>query len=261
MNFNYDFFLNWYKTNSDYNNNIFDSTNSITKYYNFSSEKQRNIFQNPRKFLDLSKFLYQNYGLNEIDNIFKSSTRPYNRLNDVYLSIYDKKIYVIFPRQDLNKNSEGHTRIWGDHFTFLKDRNNNINFHRTTVEPRTNNNNTKIGDNKHEYCLFQNNTIIPFINNKYDIENIICLDHIKLTPICLLNSVFINPVEIEIIRFIITYPWDIRINAYSNSIASLLLYPRFIGGNHLYKNKKYKIHIGKQGGKYIIVNKKKLYIK
>jgi len=38
----------------------------------------------------------------------------------------------------------------------------------------------------------------------------------------------------------------------------------FLGGSritHSYKGKNYKIRIGKQGGKYIIVNKKKIYIK
>jgi hypothetical protein len=38
----------------------------------------------------------------------------------------------------------------------------------------------------------------------------------------------------------------------------------FLGGSritHSYKSKNYKIRIGKQGGKYIIVNKKKIYIK
>lgn len=106
-------------------------------------------------------------------------------------------IYIIFPRKDINTNSTGRNRVWGDHYTFLKNDNNNINFHRTIVEPLSNN--TFIGSNNHKYCIIHDNTIIPFINNKYDIENIKCLNYNPLIPVT-------NPIEIEIIRFIITYP-------------------------------------------------------
>lgn len=37
MNFDYDYFYDWYRTNSDYNFNIFDQINNLNKYYNFSS--------------------------------------------------------------------------------------------------------------------------------------------------------------------------------------------------------------------------------
>lgn len=267
INFDYDFFLKWYQTNSDYNTNIFGKIDNISQYFNYSSSKQRAIFQNPRKFIDLSNFLLVKYGTiltSEINNIFGPSSRPYKRFQEVFLSVNDKRVYIVFPRQDQYANSTGHVRIWGDHFTILKDRNNNINFHRTRVEPRNNNNNTLIGDNIHTYCLFRNNTVIPFdnINGAYNIENILCLDYNQQIPMSL---VFINPIEIDIIRFIITYPWDIGINNYAGKIASISLYPqRFIGGNdsiYSYKGKQYKIHIGKKGGKYIIVNKKKIYIK
>lgn len=128
----------------------------------------------------------------------------------------------------------------GDHYTFLKDANNNIKFHRSDVLPNLYNNNTRSGKNDHKFCSFKDNTVIHFNNatNKYDIENVLCSDY---NPIISLGFVFtnsINPIELDILRDIITYPWDYRINKYASNIREAPLVPPSSpvtpGGNALY---------------------------
>lgn len=153
----------------------------------------------------------------------------------------------------------------GDHYTFLKD-GNQIVFHRSDVLPNSNNyNNTSHGRNNHTFCSFEDNSVIQLINDIYNIENIKCLN--KNKPICLLNSIFSNIIELDILRDIMTYPWNSKINKYANMIREATPVPPSSpitqGGNnvYLYNDKKYKINIGKKCGKYIIVNNKKKYIK
>jgi hypothetical protein len=121
--FNYDFFINWYKSNQYYDD-IFGPglyNNNIIEYFSFSQGK-RDMIQYPKNFIYLSN----KYGpyLSGLNSNF--TTRLYNRLNKFYISIKGNKIYFVFPRQDININSDNHRRIWGDHYTFLKDVNNNI---------------------------------------------------------------------------------------------------------------------------------------
>lgn len=108
--FNYDFFIDWYKANQNYED-IFEPgllNGNLIRYYSFS-QGNRDLIQNPKKFVYLS----EKYG----DKLFQLNpnlpTRQYNRLNNIFISIVGSKIYFVFPREDISKNSEGHQRIWG----------------------------------------------------------------------------------------------------------------------------------------------------
>jgi hypothetical protein len=140
-------------------------------------------------------------------------------------------------------------------------------FHRSDVLPNLHDNNTLYGINNHKFCSFKDDSIIHFnnITNKYDIENILCSDYNPIVSFGVVFTNHIDPTELDILRDIITYPWDYRINRYAGVIREAPLAPPSspVGGNFLcsYKGKKYKIHTGEKNGKYIIVNKKKIYIK
>jgi hypothetical protein len=173
-------------------------------------------------------------------------------------------LLFIFPRKD----KDG--RIWGDHYTFVRwNLNPNfIAFHRTDVIPNINN--RQQGDHKRTFCYIRDNSIIHFDNsiNNYNIKNILC-DVNNNT----LYDKFPDFIEQDIITDIITFPWNHFINpkwyitsqyknitSVPNAPPSSPISP---GGSslYLYKGKKHKIYIGKLGGKYIIVNKNKIYIK
>ena len=58
------------------------------------------------------------------------------------------------------------------------------------------------------------------------------------------NFPFEHEKDLEIIEDILTRPWRVLVG----------------GSTHIYKGKTYKVHIGKRGGRYIIVKKIKKYI-
>lgn len=257
--FNYDIFYNWYYSKYTFEDIFGPSVinNRMVRYFSFANGN--------RDMIDGKDFIYlsNKYGI-DLQQLNKNfTTRPYNRLNRMFVSINNsnKRIYFVFPREDINVNSEGQRRIWGDHYTFLKD-GNQIIFHRSDVSPNLNN--TLNGKNDHTFCIFNDGIVISFNNGKYNIENIICKDRYSnlFNPI---NSIFTKTIELEILRDIITYPWDYRINRYATTIRMPPPVPPSspVGGNilHFYNGKKYKVRIGKQGGRYIIVNNKKKYIK
>lgn len=108
--FNYDSFINWYKLNQYYDD-IFGPgliNGNIIEYFSFS-QGIRDMIRYPRDFIYLSD-KYGKYLSSLNSNIL---TRPYNRLNRFFVSISGNKIYFVFPRRDVNINSENRQRIWG----------------------------------------------------------------------------------------------------------------------------------------------------
>lgn len=247
--FNYKRFYNWYYNNRN-NKKFFEQGTKDANYENYSFENGIRKINKPNRIFKYFTTTYKDLNiLNQNDN------STYIRLKHLYINFNppEEKIFFIFPRRDING------RLWGDHYSFIRDSQNRnlILFHRTNVIPNPNNSTFKTGSHDHVFCPIIDDTEIFYsiIDKNYDIKNLMCDESNTF------EDVFKNSVEQNIITDIITFPWNNNINPDDCYECPL---PPIIGGGsalHSYKSKKYKIHIGKQGGKYIIVNKKKIYIK
>jgi hypothetical protein len=132
-------------------------------------------------------------------------------------------------------------RFWDFHYhvglnVAFKDLNDNVTkhmifFHKTIQIPSKN-------EKEQKRCYFQDQLTIT------DVRNIVCKNN-KQSKTMSQNFPFDHVKDIEIISDILTRPWT-RVQT---------------GGlTHAYEGKRYTIHIGKKGGRYILVKNRKKYV-
>ena len=198
ITFNFDTFYDWYDINLK-NASIFLNGVNI-EYYKFEPNGSRSRMINAFKEF---KYMNDKYGekLNELNDSPK-----YERFKKIYVNRITNSQWIIFafPRRDKLNG-----RIWGDHYSFVRNNRNpyEIAFHRTDIIPDERNDNR--GKNNHTDCYIKDNTLIKYEDGNYNIESITCEGYQSLTK---LQNVFPKETEQNIIRDIITYPWNKNIN-------------------------------------------------
>lgn len=183
MNFNYNYFFDWYNRN----NFIYDSEGDEIKIKYYYKNKRTNIFEYKEEFID------------KVLNFVADSNR-----NKIYVNIphpEKQKILFIIPTRKVNSSLD---TMWGDHYTFVKE-NNLIKFHKTIendVAPSTSIKN-RIN------CYFTDGIYIPQINKtSYSINDIRCENETH-TEVSFIHK-FTDDDERELIKKILVAPFIVK---------------------------------------------------
>lgn len=221
MIFDFETFFNWYKTNK----------NIYTYGYN------------------IRLGWYQKNDNNEYEEYFENVNKELNIIDTakIYVKVIShpvSKIFFIRPEKGMRN---GIPVIWGTHYTFVRDDENMIKFHKT-IEREISSNGTK----SYKNCFFPDKQVIPKINKiTYSLDSIICRDSKKEK--CFLDE-FEDDEERELIKQIMIAPFIYPIPNDLDSIKNTL---PLLGGSKKILDPCIRNFLNKCNNMYVVIVKDK----